>query len=449
MNWFEVIERILPFLAMQLYLCCFLYLTVSRKRYVGTFPFLILFLGAIIVFLASYLLDIIESDIGSLGLIQLRMVILFSIGFPSLTVANFKLCQTEFTKKKIYLLYGVGIVCAIMHSSILGLGWNWHFFKIDGSILGVSASSLDSFFWSKMIAGMAAILIVLIPVSSCVSSIRRQDFKSKVFVISTLLFTVFFLIGILTRQWWVYYLGSIMSALLCIAAVYIDLHHLNQTAAFIKEELRYQVSLGNSGSNERLSELVESLEASSKGNLKIYKMRIRQVFSMMTDEAIESGGDAEKLLKRNNESIHRIEEENDVKSLSKVAKNEAKEVSEIIINIPMQRKIEVITEVKEYVLQHIDQPLKINDVADKFCVSKSYLTNSFKEVEGQTFNQFVTHSRIKKSKELLRSKPVTEVAFEVGFNSSNYFATVFKKVTGKTPREFQEGLSSDQLGSEK
>lgn len=418
---------------------------IARKRFVESFAFLALFLGAMIFFLACYLVDILVVDISTPKLIQTRMVVLFSIGFPSLTIASSRLCQLDFTKTKMLSIYVLGVVLSCIYMLFFSLGWRTYFGADGGYAPQIFPAFQPSFLWGQVMAVTAALFLVVLPCSYQLIVSGQRDLKSRAFVSSAILFAVLFVIGILSKQWWLYYFGSIVSASIFLAAIYVDIHHLNQTASFLKDELRKQVLRGSQNTTERVSELIESLEVSSRGNLEIYKMRIREVLSMIADDAIESGGDVEELLKRNQENLSKIEQAQDLKTLTEVTEHEAQELTEIIVNIPNQRRAQVIQEVKEYVSCHLEQDLKINTIAGTFHLSKSYLTNGFKDVEGQTLNQYITKQRIEKSKGLLKNKTVTETAFDVGFSNSNYFSTVFKKITGKSPKEYQDSLKSAVL----
>lgn len=55
-------------------------------------------------------------------------------------------------------------------------------------------------------------------------------------------------------------------------------------------------------------------------------------------------------------------------------------------------------------------------------------------------NEYVNKLRIEKSMELLRNTEmsITEIAERMGFSSSRYFSTAFKKYTGITPTQFKE-----------
>lgn len=60
-----------------------------------------------------------------------------------------------------------------------------------------------------------------------------------------------------------------------------------------------------------------------------------------------------------------------------------------------------------------------------------------------TFGDYLTKVRIDKAKELLLSTPlnVTEIAFEVGFNNSNYFSSLFKKTVGVAATTYRKNFT--------
>ncbi|MFC3122877.1 helix-turn-helix transcriptional regulator [Agaribacter flavus] len=102
---------------------------------------------------------------------------------------------------------------------------------------------------------------------------------------------------------------------------------------------------------------------------------------------------------------------------------------------------------KAYIHQHYSHIKDINEIARNCNVSRSNLMKKFKEDTNQTVNHYLTAIRINASKQLLKSQSVTVTAFEVGFNNSNYFSTVFKKFTGQSPGQFQESTTLSQQKS--
>jgi AraC-like DNA-binding protein len=76
-------------------------------------------------------------------------------------------------------------------------------------------------------------------------------------------------------------------------------------------------------------------------------------------------------------------------------------------------------------------------LADVSGLSVSSFKRVFKEVAGIPPHAYILRKRVDRAQNLLRKgdRTVTDIAFECGFLSSQYFATVFKRVTGLTPND--------------
>lgn len=86
---------------------------------------------------------------------------------------------------------------------------------------------------------------------------------------------------------------------------------------------------------------------------------------------------------------------------------------------------------------YYNQDLSVNHVCEIFKVSPKVLSNKIVQLSGLSTNRFINRLRIHRAIPMLRSgRAITEVAFSVGYNDSNYFSTKFKTVTGSSPREF-------------
>lgn len=96
-------------------------------------------------------------------------------------------------------------------------------------------------------------------------------------------------------------------------------------------------------------------------------------------------------------------------------------------------------EAAQYIQTNCSSQLTLGEIAAKFSYSKEYFSTIFKETTGFGFNEYLNQMRISKAIELLNttSLPITEISAECGFNDSNYFATVFKKIVGVTPNLFR------------
>lgn len=87
---------------------------------------------------------------------------------------------------------------------------------------------------------------------------------------------------------------------------------------------------------------------------------------------------------------------------------------------------------------NVDVPLEI--LAQEVQMSYSWFRHSFKEYTGFSPNQYVLELRIQKSKALLTNSvlSIKEIAYEVGFNNSEYYATLFRRKTEMTPGEYRK-----------
>ncbi len=98
-----------------------------------------------------------------------------------------------------------------------------------------------------------------------------------------------------------------------------------------------------------------------------------------------------------------------------------------------------IQEVATYIYQNFDKPIYLDDVAKKFNISRSYLSKKFKTTTGFGFKEYLLNVRIKEACRLLleTNKSITEIAFECGFNDSNYFGDAFRRIKGISPNKYR------------
>lgn len=90
-----------------------------------------------------------------------------------------------------------------------------------------------------------------------------------------------------------------------------------------------------------------------------------------------------------------------------------------------------------YIHEHYAEELTLAELSDKVFISRNHLSILFKNITGETFNNYLTRVRIEKARELLmeRNMLVYEVAERVGYRNIPYFSTLFKKITGMNPTE--------------
>ncbi|MFC9710006.1 AraC family transcriptional regulator [Paenibacillus sp. NPDC056933] len=99
-------------------------------------------------------------------------------------------------------------------------------------------------------------------------------------------------------------------------------------------------------------------------------------------------------------------------------------------------------EMLEWIHLHFDDPIQLEDIARAGQLSRSETCRYFKQMLKTTPIQYVIDYRIQKSVELLQlqERSITEIAYEVGFNSTSYFINQFRKTMQITPLRYRREI---------
>jgi AraC-like DNA-binding protein len=102
----------------------------------------------------------------------------------------------------------------------------------------------------------------------------------------------------------------------------------------------------------------------------------------------------------------------------------------------------IIRRAKEFIYEHHTEELSLARAAKAVNMSTFYFCKMFKKVTDINFTDYLSRVRIEKAKNLLLNPNlrVSEIAFEVGFQSLTHFNRVFKKLLGQSPTEYRAQL---------
>lgn len=121
-----------------------------------------------------------------------------------------------------------------------------------------------------------------------------------------------------------------------------------------------------------------------------------------------------------------------------------KNIQSILEDYEQQEKptSSIIEIAKHYINEHYSENITLNKISEILYIHPIYLSKLFKEKTGENFLDYVTRTRIEKSKELLKdiSLKIYNVSSMVGYDSSKYFSKVFKQYVGLTPKAYREKL---------
>jgi AraC-like DNA-binding protein/ligand-binding sensor protein len=103
----------------------------------------------------------------------------------------------------------------------------------------------------------------------------------------------------------------------------------------------------------------------------------------------------------------------------------------------------VITRAKEFIIEHQSEDLSLGQVAKAVNTSTFHFCKLFKKATGLNFTDYVSRVRVEKAKNLLLNPNlrISEIAYEVGFQSLTHFNRVFKRITGQSPTHYRLQLA--------
>ena len=100
--------------------------------------------------------------------------------------------------------------------------------------------------------------------------------------------------------------------------------------------------------------------------------------------------------------------------------------------------------VADYISVHFDEAITLDQLADRFFISKYYLSRTFKEITGYGISEYMNIHRIRAAKRLLEETDmsVLQIAHKLGYESITYFEKVFKTYMTMSPLKYRKTLNT-------
>jgi AraC-like DNA-binding protein len=152
------------------------------------------------------------------------------------------------------------------------------------------------------------------------------------------------------------------------------------------------------------------------------------------DELREAYFDTRVLSSRQHESV--------VKLLSIFAEHLSM-VSNQIVMQEQNAEPPIITRAKQFIAEHQTEEISLEQVAKSVHTSKFYFCKMFKKATGINFTDYLSRVRTERAKNLLLNQNlrISEIAYEVGFQSLTHFNRVFKRILGQSPTDYRGQLA--------
>lgn len=110
-------------------------------------------------------------------------------------------------------------------------------------------------------------------------------------------------------------------------------------------------------------------------------------------------------------------------------------------------KKELVNQSIDYILQHLNEDIAVDDVADYVHFSKYYFCRMFKEETGESIYSFIKHLKMDQSAvnlKLEKEKSITDIGLDYGYSSSNY-SSAFKMRHHVSPTEFRKSTDKSNM----
>jgi AraC-like DNA-binding protein/ligand-binding sensor protein len=106
----------------------------------------------------------------------------------------------------------------------------------------------------------------------------------------------------------------------------------------------------------------------------------------------------------------------------------------------------LVQKAREYINRHKTEPLSLADVAKAAGASVFHFCKVFRKSTGLKFTDYVARTRLEDARTQLLNpnRRISEVAYDVGFQSLTQFNRTFKRVFGQSPSDFRARLSSSK-----
>lgn len=93
-----------------------------------------------------------------------------------------------------------------------------------------------------------------------------------------------------------------------------------------------------------------------------------------------------------------------------------------------------------YIAQNYHEKIMMKSMADQMHISYDYFQHRFKEIQGESPQQFLVRKRVEAAERMLSDKELscTEIAYRCGFSNSAQFSAMFKRERGITPQQYRQ-----------
>ena len=191
---------------------------------------------------------------------------------------------------------------------------------------------------------------------------------------------------------------------------------------------------------DKINSFVQNLIKSCKMDLFKIKLHLQGIPVLLRSNCMDKSIDPEETQDFDQSQTAKLLKIKEISELTDWIKETTSVYLEMIRSSQQKPEHSQIKRVKDYIQSNYKESISLEKAATIACLSASHFRRVFKKECGVSFSQYLTAQRIIQAKLSLidLQKPISDIAYELGFKDSNYFSTVFRKSEGISPREFRQ-----------
>lgn len=173
------------------------------------------------------------------------------------------------------------------------------------------------------------------------------------------------------------------------------------------------------------------------------KQTVKRIFNILTDYRNEAQTPQDILnIESLSELADKTVESLQVKAVCDVVEEGIDYISSLYREEITDSVKDIVRQIAAYIDGHYFEEISLSQLAKEYGVEHSYLSKMFRQEMKENLILYLSGKRVEKAIAYMKQTEhnLTEIAFMVGYDDYTYFSRVFRKVTGKSPREYKNSL---------
>jgi AraC-like DNA-binding protein len=171
----------------------------------------------------------------------------------------------------------------------------------------------------------------------------------------------------------------------------------------------------------------------------LVKSFFMELVATVSRTAVEAGGDPERVLGANYGGLTRLARLESLEELSGWLHETLERVMDAIHQHRVRTHDVAIAAAVQHMRERFGESLSRDELAAVAHLSPSHFSRLFRQYTGRTFTEALARLRVNHAAELLRrsDRSLGLIAVECGFTDQSYFTRTFRRLTGRTPRQYR------------